>query len=139
MSLKYEKPNPALMRELEFVASDAVDLLRVLKTANVLPEDFPLDEVKSIASTLQALHRGTDEGCREPLDYCRRRLAEIGQQHIKPEDATNSSEVDDEPPALTRGMALDQAFGRLFSSINYAQAEYLAKPVKLRPATMSNV
>lgn len=124
MALKYEKPNPALTRELAYVARDAADLLRALCDANYLPEPFPLDEITDILKTLEALPHGTAEGCRVPLDHGRLRLAEIGQRYIEPEDEDGDKKTNDAPPALTRGMAIDQAFGKLILQISYAQAQY---------------
>lgn len=125
MALSYTKPNAALLRELQAVASAAQELECVLKTANALPEDFAISEITALTKTLMGLPKGTAEGCREILDYCRVRLADIGQQNIKPEDDQNSSEYEnDTRPALARGMAVDRAIGQLLLSISYAQAEY---------------
>ncbi|MEM7045148.1 MAG: hypothetical protein AAF543_20255, partial [Pseudomonadota bacterium] len=124
MPLKYEKPDPRLLRELQAVADRSVELQQALKDANVaFPDDFPFPEIELLARTLIALPKGTAEGSKEILDYARMRFADIGQRYIKHEDADAAID-DDKPPVLERGMAVDRAIGGLVLAISYAQAEY---------------
>lgn len=124
MALMHEKPNSALMQELELVSRGAGELSQVLESSNFLPDDFPITEIKDLMRTLEALPNGTAEGCRIPLDYVRLRLTEIGRQYFRPEGNERSGEIFEEAPTLARGMALDQAFRQLLHQISYAQAEY---------------
>lgn len=115
------------MRELREVASDASALARELDRANRLPLDFPDEQLQELLVQLKSLPAGTAEGCRQPLEYARRRLPAVRREFIRTEEESRYSAVDeDAPPPLTRGMTIDLRIGALVNSVTTALDEYRA-------------
>lgn len=127
MPLKHEKPNRALLRELNAVARVARALDGALRRTNFLPPKFPDDELQFWIDKLQALPDGTAEGCREPLCYAQERLSAVIRDHIIIDDdaieETAGTDADDLPfPA--RGEPIEQAITNLIGAISVANSEY---------------
>lgn len=125
--LTYTTPPPSLMIELREVAADARNLGSELARANLLPSDFPLQQMQELLTGLQALPDGTAEGCRHPLEYARSRLPAIRRAFIHTEEQSQPADADpNSPPSLTRGMVIDQRLGTLVNSVTTALDGYRA-------------
>jgi hypothetical protein len=122
MSLQHTSPAPTLATELDEVASNAQELIEVLRRGlNVpLPAEFPQDQLIDICATLVQLPEGTAEGCRAPLEYARKRLPSIRREHI----ATDRAHGGEDAPLLVRGARLDQKLATLISSVSTALDAY---------------
>jgi hypothetical protein len=112
--------------ELREVESDAGALVAGLaKVSNLLPPDFPAEQLQELLIELQSLPAGTAEGCRQPLEYSRARLPAIRRRFIQTEEESRRQPVDEEaPPPLTRGMPIDKRIVALISSVTTALDEY---------------
>jgi hypothetical protein len=122
MPLSHTGPTPTLATELDEVASNAQELIEVLRRGlNVpLPAEFPQDQLIDICATLVLLPQGTAEGCRAPLEYARKRLPSIRREHI----ATDRAQGGEDAPLLVRGQRLDQKLATLISSVSTALDAY---------------
>jgi hypothetical protein len=122
MPLEHSSPAPTLAAELDEVARDAQGLMEVLQRGlNIpLPNEFPREQLIDICSILVLLPRGTAEGCREPLEYARRRLPSIRREHV----STDSILRDEAAPLLVRGARFDQKLATLISSVSTALDAY---------------
>lgn len=122
MPLQHTSPAPILATELDEVASNAQELIEVLRRGlNVpLPPEFPRDQLIDICVTLVQLREGTAEGCRAPLEYARKRLPSIRGVHI----ATDRAQGGGDAPLLVRGTRLDQKLAALISSVSTALDAY---------------
>jgi hypothetical protein len=122
MPLQHTSPTPTLATELDEVASNAQELIEVLRRGlNVpLPGEFPRDQLIDICATLVQLPEGTAEGCRAPLEYARKRLPSIRREHI----VTDRARGGEDAPLLVRGARLDQKLATLISSVSTALDAY---------------
>jgi len=122
MPLQHTSPTPTLATELDEVASNAQELIEVLRRGlNVpLPAEFPQDQLIDICATLVQLPEGTAEGCRAPLEYARKRLPSIRREHI----AADRPQGGEDAPLLVRGARLDQKLATLISSVSTALDAY---------------
>ena len=122
MPLLHSSPTPILATELDEVASNAQELIEVLRHGlNVpLPVEFPRDQLIDICIALVQLPDGTAEGCRAPLEYARRRLPSIRSVHI----AADRVQSGEDAPLLVRGARVDQKLATLISSVSTALDAY---------------
>ncbi len=121
MALKYKKPNAELLRELDSVSQDALNVISAVTELNFLPDDFPAAALVDICETLSDLPNGTAEGCRVPLEYARGRIPAIRRKHFLVEDVAL---LESDDPSLLRGMSLDRRLSELIASIATALDEY---------------
>jgi internalin A len=120
VSLDFKKPSLSLMRELEEVAVKAQSLAEYLQSANNLFLNFPRSQLKDICLSLMNLPSGTDEGCREPLAYARKRLPAIRREYVSSQLGAD----DEDPPRVLRGEWLDQQLKDLLASVTTALDQY---------------
>lgn len=125
MSLDGAGLPPSLARELKEVARDAATLGEVLARppAHPWPNEFPRDGLIEICQSLASLLQGSAEGCREPLEYARRRLPAIRHDYILSEELSARAGL--ASADVLRGAHLDQRLGTLISSVMTALHEYL--------------
>jgi hypothetical protein len=123
--LEYSRPPESLREELDEVARDARALRDELARQNLLPADFPAEQLSDLLRQLETLDQGTAEGCREPLSYARARLPQIRREHILTEARSAGQDLGGEkPPPLTRGMTIDKLMTALIGSVATALDEY---------------
>ncbi len=124
-NLGYSRPPDSLMEELEEVARDSIALSNEIAKANHLPKDFPAQQLLELLKQLIELPKGTAEGCKTPLQYARQRIPAIRRSYIITEQKSAKQDTGgDEPPPLTRGMAIDKRLTALIGSIATALDEY---------------
>jgi Leucine Rich repeats (2 copies) len=123
--LTYDKPPESLADELREVSQNADALKNALATSNLLPDEFPKEEVIELLKQFHAMAEGTAEGCRQPLEYARARLPAIRRSYIfTPARSSALGTGADGPPPLMRGEAIDQCIGQLYASVGTALEEY---------------
>ncbi len=123
--LTYEKPPESLADELRELSQNADALHNALSTSNLLPNEFPKDEVIELLKQFHAMAEGTAEGCRQPLEYARARLPAIRRSYIfTPARSSALGAGTEGPPPLMRGEAIDQCIGQLYASVGTALEEY---------------
>jgi Leucine-rich repeat (LRR) protein len=86
MPLRHERPSPEYMRELKAVARSAGALREHLPKVNLLPDGFPLDQVKGYCNALVRLPDGTAEASIGPLRAADSELNRIRQRFIPAHD-----------------------------------------------------
>lgn len=122
MPLEYGPPSPDLLRELEEVSIKAKALAEHVRSANVLPKNFPHTQLEEICRNLIGLPSGTGEGCCVPLAYARKRIPAIRREYVP---ARSEISTDDEsPPPVLRGENLDQLLKDLLAAVTTALDQY---------------
>ena len=127
MALKHEKPNKALLRELNELARVSETLLEALKGENRLPDDFPREQLEEYVGALTKLKDGTAEGCHIPLILARNELPRIRRKHIFDHETADEIEAkmaDNAIPPIRRDDRLDKAMQPAISAITVALDEY---------------
>jgi Leucine-rich repeat (LRR) protein len=123
--LNYEKPPESLADELREVEQNAQKLKDALNASNLVPNDFPKDEVIELLEQLYGMAEGTAEGCRQPLETARSHLTETKGKYIfTPARSLDIPKNAEKPPPLMRGEEIDQCFALLLGSVSTALNEY---------------
>lgn len=123
MPLAYAPPSPKLQLELEDVSTTAQQLSEHIRSANVLPRNFPREQLEGICRHLIGLPFGTAEGCCVPLAYARKRLPAIRREYVA-QRSDAASDDKEAPPPIVRGEILDQLLKELLASVTTALDQY---------------
>ncbi len=123
MSLRHEKPNPALMAELNEVREKALALEDTYKSASNLPNQFPHEPLQFMLEALQKLPDGTAVESRPILHAADRRLARLRRQYFKHSPSDNNDAPDRHISGVERGQPLDAHAGDLKNVIGSALEE----------------
>lgn len=120
MPLKHQRPSHKYMRELKAVARAAGGLNGHLSKVNLLPDDFPIEQVENFCAALVGLPKGTAEGSIGPLRAADSELNRVRQKFIPAHD----EETGDDEPLVPRGSDFDLRLVNLMAAIRAAIEQY---------------
>ncbi|WP_394688322.1 leucine-rich repeat domain-containing protein [Hoeflea sp.] len=120
MPLRHERPSVEYMRELRAVARSAGALREHLPKVNLLPDGFPLDQVKGYCNALVRLPDGTAEASIGPLRASDSELNRIRQRFIPAHD----EDAGDPEPLVPRDSNFDLRLVGLMAAVRAAIERY---------------
>lgn len=109
MSLKFEKPNTSLNRELLEVKSAAEDLESKLNKTNWLPIGFEREPLVDMLSCLGTLPAGTALAARSSLRAANAEIQNLEEQYFKTDSEISELDANDEQNFLQRRSELGRA------------------------------
>lgn len=120
MPLRHERPSVEYMRELKAVARSAGALRDHLPKVNLLPDGFPLEQVKGYCNALVRLPDGTAEASIGPLRAADSELNRIRQRFIPAHD----EEAGESEPLVPRDSDFDLRLIGLMAAVRAAIERY---------------
>lgn len=116
-----------LLRELRDLAREAESFLEIMAGENMLPKEFPKEQLQDYMQALIGLQSGSQEGCKVPLEQMRNELPRIRRENIVDQETLEDkfAELDDDDlPPLERGGMFDNGLKSIISAVTVAYDEY---------------